>query len=230
MIEKIAFLMVGNNLHARILLHMLVQEKLYPKLVINETGTLRAEKLSLWLKNDIFNLPSVENLLFNTTSHYETVDSFDGPMSHALMRDLRPDYVISGGGGIIRKDLLDLPRIGFLNIHPGLLPEYRGVDPVLWALSEGGLLGATLHLMSSGIDEGPLLIRRVLEEEPQHRTILGWRLACMHLGAKLLVEFLRDPKSFPPRQQDEKQARYFSAFPAEKIIELESIASSRASL
>jgi methionyl-tRNA formyltransferase len=224
---RVAFLMAGSNLHARILLQTLAAEKLLPQLVIDETGTPRAEKLSRWLENDILSVPQLDDLLAGANTRYETVDTFDGPSSRALLRDFAPDYVISGGAGIIRQDLLDLPRIGFLNIHPGLLPEYRGVDPVLWALSEGGMLGATLHLMSAGIDEGPLLIRRVLTEEPPRRTPLGWRLACMGHGARLLVEFLRDPGSFPPCQQDERRARYFRAYPAERMAELESIAASR---
>lgn len=219
--------MAGSNLHARILLQTLAAEKLLPQLVIDETGTPRAEKLSHWLENDILSVPSLGDLLAGADTRYETVDAFDGPRSHALLREFAPDYVISGGAGIIRQDLLDLPRIGFLNIHPGLLPEYRGVDPVLWALAEGGILGATLHLMSVGIDEGPLLIRRVLTDEPPRRSPLGWRLACMRHGAKLLAEFLRDPAAFPPYRQDEAQARYFRAFPAERMAELESIASAR---
>ena len=227
MSAKIAFLMAGGNLHARILLQKLAAEKLLPQLVIDETGTPRAEKLSRWLENDILSVPPLDELFAGANTRYETVDSFDGPCSHTLLRDFVPDYVISGGAGIIRQDLLDLPRIGFLNIHPGLLPEYRGVDPVLWTLSEGGMLGATLHLMSAGIDEGPLFIRRVLTEEPLRRTPLGWRLACMRHGAGLLAEFLRDPASFPPYQQDEQQARYFRAYPAERMAELESIAFSR---
>lgn len=224
---NIALLMAGGNLHARILLQTLAAERLLPQLIIDETGTPRAEMLSCWLENDILVVPPLAELLEGANTRYEVVDAFDGLQSQALLDGFAPDYVISGGAGIIRQDMLDLPRIGFLNIHPGLLPEYRGVDPVLWALSEGGMLGATLHLMSAGIDEGPLLIRRILAEEPLRRTPLGWRLACMRHGAKLLTEFLRDPASFPPYSQDERQARYFRAFPAERMGELDSIAASR---
>jgi methionyl-tRNA formyltransferase len=224
---RVAFLMAGSNLHARILLQTLAAEKLLPQLVIDETGTPRAEKLSRWLENDFLPVPPLNELLAGTRTRYESVAEFDGTHSQQLLRDFAPDYVISGGAGIIRENLLSLPNIGFLNVHPGLLPEYRGVDPVLWALSEGGSLGATVHLMSAGIDEGPLLIRKVLAAEPPRRTALGWRLACMCHGARLLVEFLRDPESFPPRQQDEQRARYFRAFPAERMAEVESIAGSR---
>ena len=224
---RVAFLMAGGNLHARMLLQALAAASLLPGLIVDETGTPRAEKLSRWLENDILFVPPLSELLAGSATRYESVDAFDGPRSQALLRDFAPDYVISGGVGIIRQDLLDLPRIGFLNIHPGLLPEYRGVDPVLWALSEGGSLGATLHLMSADIDKGPILIRRVLSAQPLRRSVLGWRLACMGHGAVLLGEFLRDPSFYPPLRQDEARARYFRAFPVERMAELESIAATR---
>lgn len=56
--------------------------------------------------------------------------------------------------------LLDLPRFGCVNVHPSLLPRWRGVDPVFWTLRSGDEeTGITIHLMDEGFDTGPVLIQ-----------------------------------------------------------------------
>ncbi len=224
---RVAVLMGGANLHARLLLRALRDAGMPPGLVVDEQGTARAEKLSGWLANDIVEVPPVGELL-GAATRYEVVDAFDGQRSLALISGFAPDYLVSGGAGIFRRSLLDLPRRGVLNIHPGLLPEYRGIDPVLWALADGGELGATVHLMSEGIDEGPILLRAPLAAPPPERSVLGWRLACMAHGAAMLARFLRDPAAFPPVPQDESRARYMKTFPVARMDELESLARARA--
>ncbi|MFZ9448599.1 MAG: formyltransferase family protein [Alphaproteobacteria bacterium] len=219
--------MAGANLHARLLLRAMRDAGLPPGLVVDEQGTARANKLSRWLENDILGVPPIGELL-GADTRYEVVDAFDGARSLALLSDFAPSYLVSGGAGIFRCPLLRLPRLGVLNIHPGLLPEYRGVDPVLWALADGGELGATVHLMSEGIDEGAILLRSPLAAPPLARSVLGWRLACMAHGAEMLTRFLSDPTSFPPVVQDETCARYMKAFPAERMADVEAAARARA--
>lgn len=222
-----ALLMAGANIHARMLLQALDAADLMPELVIDESGTKRAAMLQAWLANEIDNPPPIDVLMARWPGRYRRVDAFDGVEAKALLTDLNPDYVISGGAGIIRPALLQLPRMGFINIHPGLLPDFRGVDPVLWALASGGRLGATVHLMSEGIDEGPILLRRELPESAVADDALGTRLACMRHGAGLLVEFLRNSALYPPMVQDEAQARYYRAFPPERLAEADAAARAR---
>jgi methionyl-tRNA formyltransferase len=56
--------------------------------------------------------------------------------------------------------LLALPRFGCVNVHPSLLPRWRGVDPVFWTLHSGDQeTGITIHLMDEGFDTGPILLQ-----------------------------------------------------------------------
>ncbi|HKG27287.1 MAG TPA: formyltransferase family protein, partial [Thermomicrobiales bacterium] len=56
--------------------------------------------------------------------------------------------------------LLELPRFGCVNVHPSLLPRWRGVDPVFWTLRSGDQeTGLTIHLMDEGFDTGPILLQ-----------------------------------------------------------------------
>jgi folate-dependent phosphoribosylglycinamide formyltransferase PurN len=77
------------------------------------------------------------------------------------LKTLSPDLLILGQTGIINKTLLDIPRIGTLNAHPGILPFYRGVDCARWAImnNEFDKVGATVHWVNEGVDTGNIIAR-----------------------------------------------------------------------
>lgn len=73
----------------------------------------------------------------------------------------RPDLIAFTGGGLIRKNILQIPSLGVLNCHSGVLPSYRGMDVVEWTALEGALdttgFGVSLHYMEKGVDTGPII-------------------------------------------------------------------------
>jgi methionyl-tRNA formyltransferase len=77
------------------------------------------------------------------------------------LKTLSPDLLILGQTGIIKKALLDIPTIGTLNAHPGILPFYRGVDCARWAIinNEFNKVGATVHWVNEGVDTGNIIAR-----------------------------------------------------------------------
>jgi folate-dependent phosphoribosylglycinamide formyltransferase PurN len=79
--------------------------------------------------------------------------------SIARLREWSPDLIIFAGGNILRKQLLDVPRLGVLNVHLGLLPEVRGMNTPEWSLLNDVPLGVTIHYVDAGIDTGPVLQR-----------------------------------------------------------------------
>jgi folate-dependent phosphoribosylglycinamide formyltransferase PurN len=68
------------------------------------------------------------------------------------------DLVLQVGSVMIHKDLLGAPAIGVLNLHAGMLPRYRGLDSAMWAMLEGGVHGVSAHLLSPGVDSGPIVL------------------------------------------------------------------------
>ncbi len=76
-----------------------------------------------------------------------------------LARDLQPDLICVFGTSLIRGELLDEGRLGIVNLHGGLSPEYRGADCTFWALynNEPDKVGCTLHYIDAGIDTGRLI-------------------------------------------------------------------------
>jgi folate-dependent phosphoribosylglycinamide formyltransferase PurN len=75
------------------------------------------------------------------------------------LRETPPDLVVFTGGGIIRPNILAVSGAGIVNCHSGILPEYRGMDVVEWALLKGDFeqLGCTVHFMDRGLDTGDIL-------------------------------------------------------------------------
>ena len=108
--------------------------------------------------------------------------------------------VVAAYGLIVPKKLLELPRLGCINIHASLLPRWRGAAPIQHAILAGdALTGITIMQMDEGLDTGPILLQESLHitAEDTAKTLHD-RLAAM--GARLVVEALASAPA--PRAQD----------------------------
>ena len=124
---------------------------------------------------------------------------------------LEPDaIVVVAYGEILTPDVLDIPRLGAVNVHFSLLPRWRGAAPVQRAILEGDeVTGVTVMLMDEGMDTGPILATVETAIDPEEDAGgLGARLA--ELGGPLLVETLRslEEGTVEPRSQDHREAAY----------------------
>lgn len=118
-------------------------------------------------------------------------------------------YIITAYGKIIPKDILDLPKLGALNIHPSLLPRWRGPSPIQYTVLSGDTeTGITIIKMDELMDHGPILAQRELEISKTTYKELHDKLA--KLGARLLIETI--PKwiagEIKPVPQNEAEATY----------------------
>lgn len=104
---------------------------------------------------------------------------------------IAPDaIVVVAYGRIIPPWMLELPRLGCINLHASLLPRYRGAAPIQWAVANGdGFTGNTTMLLEEGLDTGPILLQQTREIGPDETAVeLFEDLACS--GAPLMVETL----------------------------------------
>jgi methionyl-tRNA formyltransferase len=95
-----------------------------------------------------------------------------------LARELNPDLICVFGTSLIRGELLKEGRLGIVNLHGGLSPEYRGADCTFWALYNGEpeKIGCTLHYIDAGIDTGRLIAHISPEvREGDSELVLFWR-------------------------------------------------------
>ena len=114
------------------------------------------------------------------------------PEIEQQLRALAPDViVIIAFGQIIPARLLDIPRLGWINLHASLLPKYRGAAPIAWAIANGETrTGNTTMRIDAGMDTGEMLLQNELSIGPDERAPeLSVRLA--ETGAELMIETLR---------------------------------------
>ncbi len=123
----------------------------------------------------------------------------------------KPDViVVAAFGQILPEKVLALPRLGCLNLHPSLLPRFRGASPVASAILAGDeFSGVSLMMMDEGLDSGPLLARAQIPISAQDTTgslttKLSW------LGARLLGEVLTrwTRGELTPQTQNEAEATF----------------------
>jgi len=127
----------------------------------------------------------------------------------AQLAAIGPDAIIVVGyGRIIPQWMIDLPRLGNLNLHASLLPKYRGAAPIQWAIANGeSVTGVTTMRIDAGLDTGDILMQREIPIAPEDTAeTLGLKLAS--IGADLMVETLRGLENgqVRPAPQDHAQA------------------------
>lgn len=127
------------------------------------------------------------------------------------IRESCPDIIISAYyRKIFPKELIDIPNLGVINIHPSLLPEYRGPVPTAWAILNGEKeFGITIHKVDSGIDTGDILVQqkyKINDNETGHDLYLR----AMDLGAKLFIKNFNKiiQKKITPKKQKKGGSYY----------------------
>jgi methionyl-tRNA formyltransferase len=118
--------------------------------------------------------------------------------------------VVAAFGQILRKDVLELPRFGCINVHASLLPRWRGAAPINAAILAGDKeTGVTIMQMDVGLDTGPMLAKRSIRLTPTDTAGSVFE-KLSQLGADLLIETLPDYLSgkLVPQPQPEEGMTY----------------------
>jgi methionyl-tRNA formyltransferase len=127
------------------------------------------------------------------------------------LRAWSPDViVVAAYGQILKKDVLDLPQFGCINVHASLLPRWRGAAPINTAILHGDeKTGVTIMKMDAGLDTGPRLAQRSIRIMPDDTAGSVFQTLST-LGAELLIETLPDYLSgeIHPQPQLEEGATY----------------------
>lgn len=135
--------------------------------------------------------------------------------------NLKPDFILLAESGIIKDSVIKIPTQGILNSHPGILPRYRGIDVVYWALFNDDFenIGSTVHLVNEGIDTGPIVYKRKYNFTGKEdlNTLENYIYeACLDL----FIYTLRNFKSIKPIDQDLKGGKQYYKMPMKVKKEL----------
>lgn len=128
------------------------------------------------------------------------------------VKKINPDLIcVVAYGKILPKELLKIPKMGCINVHGSLLPQYRGAAPIQWAVLNGDKkTGITTMYMNEGMDTGDMILKKEVQIGEDETTGELWeRLS--KIGAKLLVETVE--KIEDGRAPREKQPEDFTMAP-----------------
>lgn len=134
------------------------------------------------------------------------------PLRIEKIKELKPDLIIlTAYGQIIPKEVLDMPKYGALNIHPSLLPKYRGASPIQTTILNGDKeTGVTILLMDEKMDHGDIIKNKKLKIKNKKLNYLELSKQLAGLGAELLIETIPQwvAGEIKPKPQDHSKATY----------------------
>jgi methionyl-tRNA formyltransferase len=133
----------------------------------------------------------------------------------SLLRAYEPDIALCASfPALIPADALEVPRLGILNMHPGLLPRYRGPNPLGWSIRNGEPeLGITVHRMTSEFDAGPIYAQAAIPLTDEDDPAVDGLQRFDELASQMLAEaFARVMAGEAGDPQDEALAGYAGIF------------------
>lgn len=198
------FAFFGTPKFATIILDELEMRGYSPAVVVTAPDTPKGRKLiitpseiSIWATSR--NIPILKPTSLNDPEFLEQISAYQCNL-----------FIVAAYGKIIPKNILDIPEFGTLNVHPSLLPKFRGSSPIESAiLSDDTCTGVTIILLDEEMDHGPVLAQRerILNNWPPKGSDLIRDLA--HFGGGLLAEIIPERlfglKAFP---QDHARATF----------------------
>lgn len=135
-----------------IIYHLRTQGIKFEDVVIVGEDSTQYELLREYARRDRFNLYFIDD-----PNHAEGL---------ALLKSIAPDVLAVNVLSILRRPVLDIPKVASVNIHTGYLPDYRGLDSRRWAILDGGSVGVSAHFVDEGLDTGEILVRKTLDLQP----------------------------------------------------------------
>ena len=154
----------------------------------------------------------------------------NSPAMVAEVESARPDWLVLAGVGIVSEEVLRVPALGTLNVHPALLPWVRGVGVIERSIERGVPVGVTAHYVDPGVDTGPL-IRREIVSVATHDTVGSLRRKAYERSTRLLVELTLGARAGERPESVTQMTRYpYCRFPEPDELRRieESVAAGRA--
>jgi len=150
--------------------------------------------------------------------HWRCIN-INSPASLDRLQEANPDLIIVAAfSQIIRQEVISIPEVGIINIHPSLLPKYRGPNPFYWVLANGeSHTGVSIHHIDTGVDSGDIILQEEIPISPRDNEI-SLRRRSIPVACRLLREAIRSLSNgnAPRISQTESEATYFSHPPRGK--------------
>lgn len=179
----------------------------------NRPGVLQNSYLRPWLEYRGRTLRSLREVATVYDFPVALCSDQNLPRSVKQLTKWSPDVIVFAGGNILRRPLLNVPRLGVLNAHLGLLPEIRGMSSPEWSLLKDVPLGITIHYIDEGIDTGHVLRRCELSNPTHSESISDLRHRLTAFGIDKMAEVVaaldRGEICATPQSQTNNDTQFF---------------------
>ncbi len=206
------FVFFGSPEFASIILEKLIAAGFVPEAVVcNPDRPVGRKK--------VITPPEVKRLIANGKLQIEILQPENVNAIRDKLLAIRPDFfIVAAYAKILPKDIVEMPRLGTIGVHPSLLPKYRGASPIQSAILAGEKeTGVTLYLLDEKMDHGPILAQQELEFTISNLQFTKLLEELAKLSGELLAETL--PKflanEITPKPQNESEATYTKKFSTE---------------
>ncbi len=200
--QPLSYAFFGTGALAESVLASLVRDGYIPKVIITKPDTMQGRHMHLTAPHiktwgemkgiQVFQPESLKDIPSNSPLHSENFDLF----------------IVASYGKIIPESILTLPKKGTLNVHPSLLPLYRGPSPIESVLLDGHITtGVTIIKLDNEMDHGPVLTQTAFVI-PEDITSGKLEVLCGQTGGELLVQVLPSylDGNLIPKEQDHNKA------------------------
>ncbi len=157
-----AYLLLKEHPYGREMLRQILSEGFVPEVIIEEDSEIADEEREKFLKRIEGNpiAPTIQSQADEMGIPKVTVPIHKSEEVMPHLGSMELDLVVFGGTRIIRGEILDHPKFGVINSHPGLLPDCRGSASPAWSVYHDIPIGSSTHFCDNGVDTGDILIRR----------------------------------------------------------------------
>ncbi len=200
-LEKTKLIFFGTDEFAVAVLATLLERGLRPALIVTTPDKPAGRK-------SVMTSPAVKSFALKNKLEFIQLDKLKEALPD--LQKLNPDLaLVASYGKILPREVIDLPKHGTLNIHPSLLPAFRGPAPIQNTILAGATPGVTIMVMDEEVDHGPIIKSGKLKVE-SGKTYPELRDGLARFGAELFLEIM--PKwlagEIKPIEQDHAKATF----------------------
>jgi|TARA_B110000881_G_C18568961_1_gene514454 methionyl-tRNA formyltransferase len=159
---RFAYLLLKEHPYGREMLKQILSEGFVPEIIIEEDSEIGDKERNKFLKRIEGKTlaPTIESQAEELGIKVVSIPIHNSEKVMPIIQDIELDLIVFGGTRIIRGEILDYPKDGVINSHPGLLPECRGSASPAWSVYHDIPIGSSTHFCDNGVDTGNLLMRR----------------------------------------------------------------------
>ncbi len=184
---------------------------------IGPRGAMNGLRLRRWYTDDVasrLRIPPLQDLCEQLHLRLLSTPTLNSPRTVELLNESRAELALSLGNAYIAPRVFSAPRLGMLNVHHELLPEFKGAQSVLWQLHEGSTMtGYTIHRVDRTIDGGDILVREELPiqfGDSLHQTVVSTYAALLTRSAERLGEVVESFDTYLSAARPQSGGRTFT--------------------